>query len=87
MSASTRAEVRDAALRPFAFLGLELDEERNALAQPDCDVAADGSAVHVMVIRAQEEWAIARAAVELVTGRRSARSENGGARVLRTAAG
>ena len=81
------AEVRDAALRPFAFLGLELDEERNALAQPDCDVAADGSAAHVMVIRAQEEWAIARAAVELVTGRRSARSENGGARVLRTAAG
>ncbi len=71
-------EVRDAALRPFAFLGLQLDEERNALAEPDCDIAADGSAVHVMVIRAQEEWAIARAAVELVTGHRSSPPQDGG---------
>jgi acetate kinase len=60
------AEIREAALRPFAFLGLELDRERNAHAQPDCDVAADGSAVRVPVIRAREEWAIACAATELV---------------------
>jgi acetate kinase len=60
------AEIREAALRPFAFLGLELDRERNAHAQPDCDVAADGSAVRVPVIRAREEWAIARAATEVV---------------------
>ncbi len=69
-------EIRDAALAPFAFLGLRLDEERNDLAQPDCDVAAAGSAIHVMVIRAQEEWAIARAAVELVSGRRATRAED-----------
>ena len=61
------AEVRAAALQPFAFLGLQLDEAGNARAQPDCAVSADGSAVHVMVIRAHEEWAIARAAVQLVT--------------------
>jgi acetate kinase len=61
------AEVRARALAPFAFLGVALDDARNARAQPDCDVAADGSAVHVMVVRAQEEWAIARSAVELVS--------------------
>ena len=31
----------------------------------DCEVAADGSAVRVLVVRAREEWAIARAAAEL----------------------
>lgn len=67
------AEVREEALRPFGFMALQLDDERNARAQPDCDVAADGAAVRVMVIRAREEWAIARAAVQEVTGRRSAR--------------
>jgi acetate kinase len=61
------AEVREEALRPFGCLGLQLDDDANAGAQPDCDVSADGSAVHVMVIRAHEEWAIARAAVQLVT--------------------
>ena len=61
------AEVREAALEPFGFLGLLVDEGRNRQAQPDCDVGADGSAAHVMVIRAQEEWAIARAAVELAS--------------------
>jgi acetate kinase len=60
------AEVREQALRPFGFLGLRLDEDENARAEPDCDVSADGSAVHVLVIRAHEEWAIARAAARLV---------------------
>ena len=64
------AEVREAALKPFAFLGLQLDEARNAQAQADCDVAAPGSAVRVLVTRAREEWAIARAAAEVVGGRR-----------------
>ena len=58
------AEIRAAALEPFAFLGLELDRTRNAFAGPDDDVAAPGSAVRALVIGAQEEWAIARAAVE-----------------------
>ena len=57
------AEIRAAALEPFAFLGLELSGARNAAAEPDCDVAADGSPVAALVVRAHEEWAIARAAV------------------------
>jgi acetate kinase len=63
------AEVRAAALQPFAFLGVSLDDERNERAPLDCDVAADGSAVRVMVVRAREEWAIARAATEVTSGR------------------
>jgi acetate kinase len=63
-------EIRDAMLRPFAFLGLELDRGRNLRAPLDCDVAADASAVRVPVIRAQEEWSIARAAGDLAAGRR-----------------
>ena len=59
------AEIRGAALEPFAFLGLELDGGRNAHAEPDCDVAAAGSAVRALVIRAREEWAIARSAAEV----------------------
>jgi acetate kinase len=66
------AEIRAAALRPFAFFGLELDQERNSLARLDCDVAADTSAVRVPVIRAQEEWAIARAAGDLAAEQRDA---------------
>jgi acetate kinase len=46
------AEVREAALRPFVFLGVQPDLERNAGARrADTDVAADGS-VRVLVIRA-----------------------------------
>ena len=63
-------EVRgEAALRPFGFLGLALDEDGNRRAQPDCDISTQGSAVQVMVIGAQEEWAIARAAAQTVGGR------------------
>jgi acetate kinase len=62
------AEVREAALAPFAFLGLELDAARNAQVDGDgdADVAAEGSAVRVLVVRAREEWAIARAAAGVV---------------------
>jgi acetate kinase len=60
------AEIREAALAPFAFLGLELDPARNAQPDADADVAAEGSAVRVLVVRAREEWAIARAAAGVV---------------------
>jgi acetate kinase len=62
------AEVRAAALAPFAFLGVELDPERNASAPEDGDVSAEASSVRVLVVHAQEEWAIARAAVLMAGG-------------------
>jgi acetate kinase len=56
------APVRDRMCRRLAFLGVELDASRNADASPDCDIAADGSPVRVLVIRAREELVAARAA-------------------------
>jgi acetate kinase len=53
-------EVREAACKPFSFLGLKLDSEANQHASPDGDIAAADSSVRVLLIRAQEEWAIAR---------------------------
>jgi acetate kinase len=55
------AEVRAGALEPFAFLGVQLDRARNARGEAEADIAADSSPLRVLVIRAREEWAIARA--------------------------
>jgi acetate kinase len=53
-------EVRAAACSHFTFLGLVLDSAKNAEAHSDQDIAAPESKVHVLVVRAQEDWAIAR---------------------------
>jgi acetate kinase len=53
-------EVRAAASSHFTFLGLVLDSAKNAEAHPDEDIAAPESRVRVLVVRAQEDWAIAR---------------------------
>jgi len=68
-------EVRAATCAPFEFVGLRLDAEKNARSMPDCDISAAGSRVTILVIRAQEEWAIARECWELGTG-----DKNSGAR-------
>ena len=54
------AEVRGAACKQLVFLGLKLDDAANAQHPPDRDIAAPDSAVRVLIIRAQEEWAIAK---------------------------
>jgi acetate kinase len=59
-------EVREAACKPFSFLGLKLDSEANQHASSDGDIAAADSSVRILMIRAQEEWAIARECWKLV---------------------
>jgi acetate kinase len=54
------SEVRAAACSRFTFLGLVLDSAKNAQAHSDQDIAAPESKVRVLVVRAQEDWAIAR---------------------------
>jgi len=54
------AEVRDAACKQLGFLGLRLDAAANTQCSTDRDIASSDSAVRVLVIRAQEDWAIAR---------------------------
>jgi acetate kinase len=54
-------EVRAQACAGFEFLGLKLDRQKNALSPVDCDIAAQDSAVRVVVVAAREDWAIAQA--------------------------
>ncbi|MBD2727186.1 acetate kinase [Nostoc sp. FACHB-892] len=53
------AEIRQAACEAFGFLGLKLDIERNQQQPVDEDIATPDSAVRVLVIHTQEDWAIA----------------------------
>ena len=57
-SAAVRAEI----CTRLSFLGVKLDPERNERAQPDAEIAASGTAVRVVVLRAREDLIAARAA-------------------------
>ena len=59
------AEVRKAAAAKLRFLGVHIDEARNSSAEPDSDISSTDSKVRVLVIRAQEDWAIARECMRL----------------------
>lgn len=53
-------EVRSAACMKLGFLNLKLDDEKNAQSSADEDIATEDSAIRVLLIHAQEDWAIAR---------------------------
>jgi acetate kinase len=53
-------DVRAAACSHFTFLGLALDAAKNAAVDSDQDIATTESKVRVLVVRAQEDWAIAK---------------------------
>jgi len=52
-------EVRAAACSTLEFLGLKLDPELNGRPSLDCDISTADSRIRVLVIRAEEDWAIA----------------------------
>jgi len=52
--------LRERVCSNLGFLGLKLDATKNARTGADQDIAAHDSRVRVLVIRAQEEWEIAR---------------------------
>ena len=54
------AEVRAAACASLGFLGLAIDAEKNLSSPMESDISTAGSAVRVLVLAAQEDWAIAR---------------------------
>jgi acetate kinase len=53
-------QVRAAACRGLEFLGIRLDNQKNMRPSLDQDVSAPESRVRVLVIRAEEDWAIAK---------------------------
>jgi acetate kinase len=61
--------VRRASCARLAFLGIELNEAKNASAAEDGEISSPRSRVRTLVIRAQEDWAIAQAAKNLLLSR------------------
>lgn len=60
------ARVRAEATAGFAFLGVKLDEEKNAKPAPDTDLATDDSTARVLMVHTEEEWEIARESYRVV---------------------
>jgi acetate kinase len=60
-----RARLRAAVCDRLRWMGVELDRDRNASAAPDIDIAAENSAIRVLVIRAREDLMIAQVARKL----------------------
>ena len=67
-------EVRAAACANFRFLGLILDAAKNAQSSADQDISVSESAVRVLIVRAQEDWAIARDCWRLMSARTPGRA-------------
>ena len=62
-------EVRAAACANFGFLGLKLDAAKNAQSSADQEISLPDSAVRILIVRAQEDWAIARDCWRLASAR------------------
>ena len=60
------AVVRELICRRLRFLGVDLDPTANATAEPDAELARDGSAVRIVALRSREELVIAREARRLL---------------------
>jgi acetate kinase len=54
------AEVRAGACETLGYAGIKLDPETNAKSPGDADISASDSPVRVLIVRAQEDWEIAR---------------------------
>jgi acetate kinase len=67
-------EVRGAACANFTFLGLKLDGAKNEESSLDQDISISDSSVRVLIVRAQEDWAIARDCWRLISARSPGRA-------------
>ncbi len=59
-------QVRSAACANLGSMGMKLDSEKNSRSQADAEISSADSNVRVLVIRAQEDWAIAQACVRVL---------------------
>jgi acetate kinase len=64
-------EVRAAACEQLRFLGIELDADLNAQSPADQTISTADSTITVLIIRAQEDWAIAKACRKLASKTKS----------------
>ncbi|HUK25887.1 MAG TPA: acetate kinase [Terriglobales bacterium] len=61
-------QVRATTCSGLGFLGMKLEEKKNANPAGDCEISASESRVRVLVIRAQEDWAIAQSCWRVMRG-------------------
>jgi acetate kinase len=59
------SEVRAAACENLRYAGVEVDPVKNAQSAPDTDISTADSPTRVLIIRAQEDWEIARSCWEM----------------------
>jgi acetate kinase len=62
------APLRERIAERLRHLCVTLDPARNEAARPDADIAPSGAPVRVLVLRAREEWVIARQTARLLDG-------------------
>lgn len=60
--------VRSMTCKGLEFMGVKLDETKNAACHTECDISADDNGVRVLVIPTNEELAIARETARVVCG-------------------
>ena len=58
--------VRSLACEPFRFAGVHLDAARNAASPLDADIAEAGSPARILIVKARENWQIARECWEIM---------------------
>jgi len=63
------AELRAAAAARLAFLGVAVDQGRNASASADAEISAEGAPVRTLVVTAGENLEIARAVIDVLRTR------------------
>ena len=61
------SRIRSAACEDMAFLGVAIDSNANECNPVDTDIAIDNSSVRVLVIKTQENWAIAQSCWQMLT--------------------
>jgi acetate kinase len=67
-------EVRAAACANFRFLDLKLDPSKNIQSSVDEEISSSDSSVRVLIVRAQEDWAIARECWRLASAKSRGRA-------------
>jgi acetate kinase len=60
--------LREIVAKRFAFLGVELDPEKNACPPADTDISSARAAVRTLVVHTEEDWEIARECFRLLGG-------------------
>lgn len=59
-------QVRAAACAKLGFMGIKLDTAKNSQSPVDAEISRNDSQARVLVIRAQEDWAIAKACTRMM---------------------